>query len=280
MTTGERPLVSAIITTQNRPELFLRALESALAQTYAPIEIVVVDDASSDDTRERIRNHPAAGRIRYHRHDTARGACAARNTGIEVATGEFLAGLDDDDEWLPHRIEALMDAYEDRFAFVGSRSQVVQAGRSFTLGRPGRVNLGTIRRRNVVGNQVLVRTRRMREIGGFDESLVAAQDLDVWIRLIERFGPALVLPSVTQIVHGEHETKRVSGQGRPFRGNLALYRKHKARMSRDERRLRLAAVYRVRGKPMSWRRFFQLVPPGEWGRWLTYLLRTRAGRWR
>lgn len=91
-------LVSAIITTHNRAELLTRAIESALGQTYREIEVIVVDDASTDNTREVCEKYP----IHYIHIPKAesRGGNYARNLGIRAVKGEYCAFLDDDDYWL------------------------------------------------------------------------------------------------------------------------------------------------------------------------------------
>lgn len=100
MTSG--PLVSIIIATYNRERYVNAAIESALAQTYRPIEIIVVDDGSTDGTSDTLGEY--MDRINYIRQDNQGEACA-RNTGIDHSTGEFIAILDSDDVWLPDKLE-------------------------------------------------------------------------------------------------------------------------------------------------------------------------------
>ena len=104
MNNNETPLVSVIIPTFNRVKLVPRAIKSILGQSYANFECIVVDDASTDDTK-KVVNSIKDERIIYLRHQENRHASAARNTGIKIARGEFIAFLDDDDEWLPEKLE-------------------------------------------------------------------------------------------------------------------------------------------------------------------------------
>jgi GT2 family glycosyltransferase len=98
-------LVSVIIPTYNRAYCVGRAIDSALGQTHADIEVVVVDDGSTDDTRDMIKSRYAAEpRVEYH-HQTNQGISGARNTGLAHAKGEYIALLDSDDEWLRWKIE-------------------------------------------------------------------------------------------------------------------------------------------------------------------------------
>jgi glycosyltransferase involved in cell wall biosynthesis len=112
---GEAGLVSVVIPTYNRAHLIGRAIESVLDQTYQPVEVIVVDDGSSDNTREVVERYDP--RVRYIRQANA-GAATARNTGLRVARGEFLALLDSDDEWFPWKLEAQVRVL-DRYPEIG-----------------------------------------------------------------------------------------------------------------------------------------------------------------
>src|SRR4029453_1391166 len=105
------PKVSVVIPTHNRADLLDRAVRSALAQTHADLEVLIADDASSDGTGEVVARIGAA-RGKYFRHDGNRGVAAARNTAITNATGEFIAFLDDDDEWLPEKLRIQLDRFQ------------------------------------------------------------------------------------------------------------------------------------------------------------------------
>jgi glycosyltransferase involved in cell wall biosynthesis len=107
------PEVTVVIPTYNRVRFVGRAIRSALAQTYSDIEVVVVDDGSTDDTQTQIESLAQADeRVRYLRHEANRGAQAARNTGIRAARGRYIALLDSDDEWLPNKLATQMAVFE------------------------------------------------------------------------------------------------------------------------------------------------------------------------
>lgn len=108
------PLVTAIITAYNRPTHLRSAVQSVLQQTYDNIELVVVDDHSDIPAKHVLRDTDVTSLSNCNivRHDENRGANAARNTGITVASGEYLAFLDDDDEWLPKKLERQVQAFE------------------------------------------------------------------------------------------------------------------------------------------------------------------------
>lgn len=107
--------VSVVIPTYNRETKILRAIESVQLQTHHNLEILIIDDASTDNTQE-IVNSLSDHRIRYFKFDENSGGATARNKGIELAGGEFVAFLDSDDEWMPDMLEKSLDNYnrEDR----------------------------------------------------------------------------------------------------------------------------------------------------------------------
>ncbi len=120
-----KPLVSAIITTHNRADLLPRALDSVIVQSYENMEIIIVDDGSTDRTPEVIDEYQEQVSLNYIRLEKSVGACRARNKGIEAASGEFVAGLDDDDKWHQDRIKELVAAYSDNYAAVTSDTVMV-----------------------------------------------------------------------------------------------------------------------------------------------------------
>ncbi len=114
----KNPIVSVIIPTYNRAHLIGRAIQSVLNQTYQDLEVIVVDDGSTDNTEEIVKNF-SDFRIRYLRHEENRGAAAARNTGIKAARGKYIAFQDSDDEWLPEKLEKQMKVFVNAPEKVG-----------------------------------------------------------------------------------------------------------------------------------------------------------------
>lgn len=104
---GYCPVISVVLPTFNRASMLGRAIESVLAQTWDDLELIVVDDGSSDETAEVVGGFTDK-RLRYLRLEDNRGAAFARNRGIKVARGEYLAFQDSDDEWLPHKLSRQM----------------------------------------------------------------------------------------------------------------------------------------------------------------------------
>ncbi len=186
------PTVSVVIPTYNSADTVARAIDSALGQTVPPTEILVIDDASSDDTAARLAAY-ADRSVRHIRLGQRGGAAHARNAGIAAATGDFVAFLDADDEWLPAKLARQLDLFEQ------DPSLVFAACRSLHIGRDGQV-LGLIHHQVPVATgpeawkallahnflatpTVLVRRDALLAVGLFDRSLPIAEDQDLWIRL-------------------------------------------------------------------------------------------------
>lgn len=106
------PLLSVVIPTRNRPQLVCEAIESALSQREGQVEVIVVDDGSTDNTADVIAAR-FGSRVKFLRHKERRGAGASRNTGIRAARGHLVAFLDDDDLWLPGKLDAEVSVFEE-----------------------------------------------------------------------------------------------------------------------------------------------------------------------
>ncbi len=178
-TATEKPLVSAIIPTHNRAVLLERAIRSVQHQTYPHLEIIVVDDASQDNTDEVVESF-GDPRIRYIRHDNNRGGSAARNTGIAAATGEFIAFLDDDDEWEPKKTEEQLKALKhyDVVVCTDGVGTVLSRYRSNKT-----IELADLRDGPWGGTGVLMARTKIVKQMMFDESLPRGQDWDLFIRI-------------------------------------------------------------------------------------------------
>ncbi|WP_277541512.1 glycosyltransferase family 2 protein [Haloarcula laminariae] len=197
------PRVSVVIPTYERADVVGRAIDSALAQTVDDIEVVVVDDGSSDDTETVVESYDDE-RVRYRAHGTNRGVSAARNTGVAAARGEYVAFLDSDDEWLPRKLERQLATLAGRGEeWVGAYCEVATAGLS-TAGRVASFVSETLFRSQAPreggrelaeallsmqvfmgpGSTLLVERAVLTEAGGFDEGLSIYEDWDLVLRVL------------------------------------------------------------------------------------------------
>jgi glycosyltransferase involved in cell wall biosynthesis len=190
---GDAPWrVSVVIPTRDAAGTIRRAIDSVLAQTRPPFEVIIVDDCSRDDTVRRVEAI-ASPLIRIIRLDAAQGAAGARNAGIAAAAGELVAFLDADDAWLPAKLEqqVALIAADRRFAFVACASQEFAAsgadlGDTFRGRRPMTgpdAWKGLLACNTVATPTVLVWRRHLLALGGFDRALKIGEDQDMWIRL-------------------------------------------------------------------------------------------------
>lgn len=256
-----QPLVSVIIPTKDRADLLERALSSVFSQTHENIEVIVVNDGSSDRTSEvlsRIKDQ-ADVKVLIIENDFSVGAAQARNQAIKAASGEFVAGLDDDDKWHEDRVKELVAAYSDEFACITSDTIMVFADYKARWKKRKVIDLDRLLFTNQVGNQVLVRRDRLVEAGGFDTDLVAAQDYDLWVRLCAAYGPIKNVQKPLQTVFMDHQSERITDRS-SFQGYLQFYQKHKHRMSRQQRKYKLFNIRRAQGKPLSFYEFLSCVP--------------------
>lgn len=187
----ESPLVSVVIPTYNYGHCVSEAVDSALAQTYRAVEVIVVDDGSTDDTRQRLSGY--GDRIRYVYQPNA-GLSAARNTGIRVARGAFVALLDSDDAFHPRKLELQMGylASHPDVPFLAADhmdGQTCPPWPTVPAAPPVRsVELDELVVKARFGpGGVVVRRVCFDQVGMFDESLRSVEDRDMWIRLAARF---------------------------------------------------------------------------------------------
>jgi len=196
------PLVSVIIPAYNRAHLIGRALASVLAQSYRNFEIIVVDDASTDDLAAALAEVDSQ-QLRCLTHPRNRGAAAARNTGIAAAKGEFVAFLDSDDAWFPDKLAQQVAAMRDQPPDVAGHVcayDCLREGYSPRVIAPGWTSL-TFRRHQLLGctcgpgTTLLCRRSIFAEIGPIDEALRRLEDWDWLLRLSEKGYRLLASPS-------------------------------------------------------------------------------------
>ena len=192
---GSAPLVTAVVTTFDRPELARRSIGSVLAQTYAPLQVVVVEDGSDSGFEGWLRD-AGLDRVNYVRHSENRGLAAARNTGLDLARGDYVAYLDDDDEWKPRRIERQMELLgalsrneRELLGVVYCAIEVRESegsGAATVLWPSNRGNLREAIMREgarTLSSTCLFSRAALKRVGGFDEALPSSIDHDIWMSL-------------------------------------------------------------------------------------------------
>ncbi len=209
---NQTPKVSVVISTYNRASMLKRAIQSVLAQTFQDFELIVVDNASTDNTQKIVKSF-SDERLRYICHAMNRGGSAARNTGIKNSKGQYIAFLDDDDEWFSQKLEKQvkkMDAtplagliYVGSEVFNEKKQNIEQVYWPQFRGQLyKRLLLSTIF--SSVSN-VLIRQECFQKVGLFDEGLTSCQDWEMWLRIACEYEFDFVPEILLRInVHEEH----------------------------------------------------------------------------
>jgi glycosyltransferase involved in cell wall biosynthesis len=230
-------LVTVVIPTRNRREMFTRTLGTVLDQRDVDLEVVVVDEASSDDTPEYLRS-VADRRVRFVRHDEPRGVSAARNRGLFEARGDWVAFTDDDDLWAPDKLSAQLTAIAKTpragWSCVGcvninEQLEVVSAGHP-----PTEMDVGWLSYAyNVVpggGSGVLASTDLVRSLSGFDPRLAMVADWEMWVRLANAANLAPVdRPLLGYLLHGGGMSRGARRSRWEFREMARRYRAERHR---------------------------------------------------
>jgi glycosyltransferase involved in cell wall biosynthesis len=210
----EKSLVSVLIPTRDRCQRLVTTLRSALAQRDVNLEVVVVDDGSEDGTSKMVAGL-GDPRIRLIRNESPRGESGARNRGLEVTRGVWVAFLDDDDLWAPDKLDRQLQALRDtrrEWAYTGD---VVVDGefRILSGGPPPSPEevIETLGRYNSVpagASNVIVSSLLLSQVGPFDTALRRTADWDMWLRLARDGPPAWVRsPLVANCIHGANMYK-------------------------------------------------------------------------
>jgi glycosyltransferase involved in cell wall biosynthesis len=252
------PKVSVIIPTHNRANFLRSAIESVLRQTFQDFEIIVVDDASQDRTPEVIKGFPDQ-RIRYVGHDSHKGQGASRNAGIKNAVAEYVAFLDDDDEWLPEKLEKqvfLLERSPAKTGMVYTGFCKVDASTHGVISRVIPRKRGSILGDLCLGNcigtcsTVLMRRECFAKTGVFDEMLASGADYDMWLRVAKEFDIEFVAePLVLYTIHSNRISTNYEALIRGIEGQLAKYAPFFALNSKSYslRYLSLGVFYCYRG---------------------------------
>jgi glycosyltransferase involved in cell wall biosynthesis len=206
-------LVTVIIPTCNRAHLLATAIASVLNQTFQDFDIIVVDDSSNDNPRAVVEGY-SDSRIRYLCHETRKGGSAARNTGIRNAVGQYVAFLDDDDEWLPQKLDKQLAVFSlgaPELGCVYTGYTVVNRANGEITNCRLATKRGDLSKELLFenplgagGSSVMLRRECFETVGMFDEQLPSFQDYDMWIRISKAFHFDFVAePLVKYYFHGE-----------------------------------------------------------------------------
>jgi len=255
-------LISVVIPTKNRAQRLVKAVISAQQQIGVTLEILIVDDASTDNTEAVVKSLADNDvRVKYFRHHQSIGGGAARNTGIENSTGALVAFLDDDDEWYSNKLKVQLE-------LLKSQPSAVAASCSFLLNKPSQNNqlititsLGDrqklLRSNYLGGASVCLAWRKVLiAIGGLDPLLRSCQDWDLWLKLHKQ--GSIEVSQEPLVNYYVHEEDRITGNlSNEYQGRKKIFLRYRKEMNSETRKHTLAILmfYRVVVYDQSlWRR--------------------------
>ncbi len=212
----EPSVVSVILPTYNRAWILREAVDSVLAQDYPDVELIVVNDGSTDDTRNILEEY--GDRIAVLEQEN-RGVSAARNLGISSASGRLIAFLDSDDYWLPRKLSVQAAFFHDhREALICQTEEIwIRNGRRVNPKRKHKKKSGMIFEPSlalclVSPSAVMIRRELFEEVGLFDETLPACEDYDLWLRVAWKY-PVHLIDAPLIVKRGGHADQLSSAAG-------------------------------------------------------------------
>ncbi len=213
LTNTKDPLISVVIPTHNRAQMLKRAIKSILAQTYNNFEIIIVDDFSQDDTFSVVKNFNNK-KIKYIKNKIPKGAAKSRNIGIRNSQGEFIAFLDDDDEWLPQKIEKQLKLFQNskdkNLGMVYGWMEYFYNNKSLGILTPklkGYIFPKTLSKQPIGGCPTFfLRKKIFKKINGFNESLKRGEDGD-FVRNVCKYFNVDYVPEIVAKIHTGHQDR-------------------------------------------------------------------------
>jgi glycosyltransferase involved in cell wall biosynthesis len=194
------PLISVIIPTHDRAHVLGRAVRSVLCQTYSDMEIIIVDDASSDGTEglDVLSRHSPTP-LRYVRLDAHCGVATVRNRGVALSQGQWLAFLDSDDEWRPGKLARQVRWHEENPTYLISQTKEIWVRNGCRVNSPrthekkqGYIFEQSLRRCMITPSSVMMRKSLFDQVNGFNEALPACEDYDLWLKITRAFPVGLI----------------------------------------------------------------------------------------
>ncbi len=234
----ENPLVSVVIPTYKRPGMLGRAIDSVLNQTYDNIEIIVVDDNDEDseyrkETEEFMEKYTDVDKLVYMKHKENKGGGLARNTGIENSRGEYIAFLDDDDEFLPKKIELQVDAFlnsdVNNLGLVYCGIEIRDENNNFKNHKGINAENQPLERHlieNIAPCPTIFTTKKLLdEINGFND-LNSGQEYDLILRILEKKKKVKYIDKYLVIVY-EHGNERITNSKNFLNEIMRIYEQKK-----------------------------------------------------
>lgn len=196
-------MISVIIPTYNRGQLIQRAINSIIQQTYGPLEIIIIDDGSNDNTENIVHNIDSDNIIYIKQKN--QGACSARNRGIIEAKGDYIAFLDSDDEWKPDMLEKQIKHINNINADISVCNYFVEENNKFKKAivnkKTNTFTLDELLNRNyITTGAILIKKELIKEVGMFDENMPRYQDWELMLRIANK----MEIPFLDELLLVQH----------------------------------------------------------------------------
>mgnify|MGYP001176277459 FL=1 len=251
-----KPLISVVLPTHNRVSLLEKAIHSVLRQTEKDFELIIVDDASTDQTSEFLNQFVENDtRITVIKNIVALGGGGARNVGIYASKAKWIAFLDDDDEWVENKLSLQLErlnlspvavacscSYMHHYPFGLTRKFII----------PENVSLNELYLENVLGGASMCLCLReiLLKIDGFDTKLKSGQDWDLWVRL--RSEGEIVVCDKPLVKYMAHQGLRISNNMKSqYLGNRRFYFKYRDRMGITLRRFKICHACFIKSRDQN-----------------------------
>ena len=267
------PKVSVIIPTYNRADLLPRTIESVLNQTFRNFELIVVDDGSTDNTREVVKKFEEKDlRVKYIWQENSGGPARPMNVGLKISQGEYIAFLEDDDEWLPEKLQRQLEVFQnskkENLGFVGCNVLIVNKERKTTkIYNMSEHDDEKLLEKLLIGffffnfSMLVIKREVIDKIGFLDEKLELAVDQDICLRIAQKHNFNFVpTPLIKYHIHGEN-ISRISSYNKQLTEWLYMVSKHKDLYKRypkiySNKLKNLGTLYMLSGNPRQARQYF------------------------
>lgn len=245
--------VTVIIPTKNRMPLLKRAIESVKNQSWTNIEIIIIDEASTDGTREYLSTlQQTDPLIKVIFNSKSLGAAQSRNLGIELAKGDFIAFIDDDDEWMPEKTRK-------QIYFLNNNSECIAATCDFQIiNKKGKLGLKikripiTLDKQELLcynflggASMCLAKTSALKKINGFNPSLPSCQDWDLWLKL-SLVGKIGVLSEPLVRYYNQNEDRISSKLNNVYEGRKSIYFAYRNQMTENTAKRNLCGIFFIK----------------------------------
>lgn len=290
------PRVTVLLTCYNHIKYLPECLESVMAQTFTDYEIIALDDGSTDGTREWLSARPEPMTLVFNEQNL--GTYPTLNVGLERATGEFIAVLNDDDVWAPTKLEkqvALMDAnpkvglvHTDGYFLDGesNRTEGSPLGFHFPRTETGDILLALVYSNQMIASAALARKQCFEDLGGFNPAFFGSGDWEMWYRIAEKWDVGYCKDELTMYrIHGanaSHKLDKIWKDDQMLRewiaprlaGYKGRFSDHDLREAEAHNLACLGTVQALNGNPSAARQSYAAsvkVKPGRWKSYLRYV---------